>query len=240
MRGTLTERLIWNLRARLYPLWHPATVSVAGIRVRTPHLPPKIRQDVYTGNYEAQELRGIRALLTPQDRVMELGAGLGVISAYCAKRVSSEHVVTYEANPALAETLKSTHTLNGVHPCVILACIGRETTPKTFYTQPEFNGSSVIKRQEQMQSLTVPQRDLQEELEHWRPTFLIVDVEGAEVGLFEGLDFHAVRAISIEFHSKIVGLEATQGVQRALAEAGFQRVPKYSRDEKWLLTRGGQ
>ncbi len=32
---------------------------------------------------------------------MELGAGLGFLSTYCAKIMGSDNVVTYEANPAL-------------------------------------------------------------------------------------------------------------------------------------------
>lgn len=40
---------------------------------------------INTGKYEGQEIEGVLALVTPEDRVLELGAGIGVVGAIIAK-----------------------------------------------------------------------------------------------------------------------------------------------------------
>src|SRR5690606_5885843 len=42
------------------------------------------------------------------NRVVELGAGTGLLSMYCAKYLGATHVLATDGNAALMETLKST------------------------------------------------------------------------------------------------------------------------------------
>ena len=62
----------------------------------------KSMQEALWGHrYENSELEIVRSQLTSADTVMELGTGLGLISTFCTKRIPSDRVFTFEANPAL-------------------------------------------------------------------------------------------------------------------------------------------
>src|SRR5207237_906870 len=76
--------------------------TVAGVKSRLGrHMSPQGERTVSRGRYEQDECRLIEQVLSPADVVLEVGAGLGLVSAYCAKRLGSSRVFAYEANPDL-------------------------------------------------------------------------------------------------------------------------------------------
>ena len=77
---------------------------------------PQVERTVSRGRYERDELRLIGQLLSPEDVALEVGAGLGVLSAYCARRLGSSRVFAYEANPDLEACIRDTYSLNQVQP----------------------------------------------------------------------------------------------------------------------------
>jgi cyclopropane fatty-acyl-phospholipid synthase-like methyltransferase len=46
----------------------------------------RVEQALSKGSYEQEELRLIGAVLSPDDVVLEVGAGLGLVSTFCAQR----------------------------------------------------------------------------------------------------------------------------------------------------------
>src|SRR2546425_11253511 len=77
-----------------------------------PILSPQVERTVSRGRYEQDEFRLIEQVLSPGDVVLEVGAGLGLVSAYCAKRLGSSRVFAYEANPDLEACIRETYSLN--------------------------------------------------------------------------------------------------------------------------------
>jgi Met-10+ like-protein len=108
----ISNWLIYQYRISLRPI-----VSVEGVRVRVgPHMSRRVEQAISRGGYERDELRLIGMVLSPSDVVLEVGAGLGVVSAFCAKRLGSSRVFAFEANPDLEPRIRETYALNGVEP----------------------------------------------------------------------------------------------------------------------------
>lgn len=64
------------------------------------------------GRYEAGEVKLLRKILRPNDTVLELGAGVGVVSCVAAFVTTPDRVTVVEANPYLVPVIRETHRLN--------------------------------------------------------------------------------------------------------------------------------
>jgi len=76
----------------------------------------RVEKALSRGRAQRDELQLLGTLLVPDDTVLDLGAGLGLVSAYCAKRIGSERVFAYEADPDLEPCIRETYQLNDVEP----------------------------------------------------------------------------------------------------------------------------
>jgi FkbM family methyltransferase len=221
--------------ARVHLIGH---AEVAGIRISLgPHLSPHILEVIDTGEYERSELDVLRATLRPDDVVMELGTGIGVVAAYAARTVGSDRVFTYEANPALEPHIRNTFDLNGVHPRLGMCLLGRSDGTASFHVHPEFWSSSTVDRGPEARRVTVPTRSLADELCRIRPTFLVIDIEGGELDLCEFLELGGVRKMLIEVHEWAIGKEGLATVERTLARGGLLRDSVLSSERVWFLQR---
>ncbi|MCX7897676.1 MAG: FkbM family methyltransferase [Rhodocyclaceae bacterium] len=164
---------------------------------------PRIAREIFLGDYEAKEIEIIRKRLTEDDVVFEVGAGIGFLSSYCAKRVGSEKVFAYEANPALLPLIQETYARNGVSPSLTHGMLGHGDGVREFYLDDEFWASSA--HRQGGRSITVPQIDLNAELTRVRPSFLIVDIEGGEAEFFSLADLASVQKICLETHPGVLG-----------------------------------
>src|SRR4051812_27037312 len=94
LRGDLVEtaRFVIAHATKPYNLvYHGITVPVGA----TPEL-GSLRRKILRGLHEKWEIAAVQALLTPEDTVLEIGAGTGVLSAIIGKR--ARRVVSYEPN----------------------------------------------------------------------------------------------------------------------------------------------
>lgn len=204
-------------------LRQPALVEVHGVRLATEGCEPSLRNTIFKDEYERAELGIIGRTLAPDDIVLEIGAGLGLISAYCAKRLGDGgQVHCFEANPAMAPAIRRTHELNGVQPHLVIGCVSTHDGSQDFFVEESFYSSSTRQRSAQATKVTVPSHSLQRLLGEIRPTYLVIDAEGAEADLLPGVDLAVVRKISIELHPHIIGNEACTTVIGGLIAQGFQ------------------
>ena len=229
----ISNWLIYQYRISLRPI-----VSVEGVRVRVgPHMSRRVEQAISRGGYERDELRLIGMVLSPSDVVLEVGAGLGVVSAYCAKRLGSSRVFAFEANPDLEPRIRETYALNGVEPtlemCAIRATAGRVSLYRTKHLFP----SSLIQRNAGALAIEVPGKALSYVVEKIRPTLLIVDVEGAEGELFDRAQLPGVTKIMLELHERVIGEDKARQLRGALNALGFKEVPGLSSREHLVLRR---
>lgn len=219
-RGGKTEKRLKKLFHRVHrPKWQ----SVAGIELPLEHalITPPIRRDIYFGDYERKELDLIERRLERADTVMEIGAGIGFLSAYCARVLGSERVHAYEANPALLPLIEAVHSRNGVQPRVVNALLGKGDGEREFFVEPDFWASSLVRRSADARKVLIRQIDLQAELRRIAPTFLIVDVEGGEYELLREMDLAGVAKLCLEVHPDVLGNMRLSELFSALIAAGL-------------------
>lgn len=189
------------------------------------HLTPTIRRELEAGEYEQAELAVLRDLLEPDDIVMEVGTGLGFLSAWCAQIVGSERIFTFEANPALESAIRDLYALNNVSPNLEMSMLAASAGHAKFYPRREFWASSAIAGNESVGSITVPTRAFGEVRAKIGPNLLIVDIEGGELELMRHVRLDGIERVLIELHPEVIGEEGCETVAVTLAEAGYAVAP---------------
>ena len=219
-KGGKTEK---RLKKLLHRVHRPGWQEVAGIALPLKHplITPPIRRDIYFGDYERKELDVIERRLGAGDTVMEIGAGIGFLSAYCAKVVGDDHVFAYEANPALLELIGEVHARNRVRPEVIQALLGEGDGERDFFVEPDYWASSLVRRSPQARCVRIRQIDLNGELRRVAPSFLIVDVEGGEYELLRRADLSGVSKLCLEVHPDVLGDARLSELFAALVAVGL-------------------
>lgn len=161
-----------------------------------------IQEHLITGNYERQEAEGVRSLLTPTDRVLELGSGLGAITCI-AGRCASE-VLSFEANPRMVKRAEANLALNNVHNATVRSgALGHRNGRASFRVDPHFWTSALDTARADHECIEVAVHDLQEVLETFRPTVVIMDIEGGEYALLQAPAWKAysgLRSVLVELH----------------------------------------
>lgn len=187
------KKIAWHLK-------QPDWADNHGVMLPVKHalVSPGIAREIYLGDYEAKEIEIISKRLTIDDVVFEVGAGLGYLSAYCAKRTGGDRVFTYEANPELIPLIRETHARNGVTPTVTNALLAKGDGEREFHLEDDFWASSAHRAGGR--SITVRQIDLNAELARVKPSFLIVDIEGGEAEFFADAELSGVQKICVETH----------------------------------------
>ena len=158
--------------------------------------------------YEENEAKVVEQRLEPDDVVVELGGGIGFISALCAKRIGSASVHVYEANPSLKSPIEELYRLNDIAPDLHMYALGPNSGEAPFYVAEDFWSSSSLQPQpntsarskllgqvKAFEALLQPQpntsarskllvqvKAFEEEMALYprRPNFLIIDIEGGE------------------------------------------------------------
>jgi len=216
----------------------PQVVTIAGIEIPiSDRISGEALKHIYMGSYENHEVKLVKSQLQQDDIVMEVGTGLGLISSYCAQKIGSDRVFTYEANPALEADIRHAYTLNKVDPKLEICLLGEQPGEQTFYVGKEFWSSSIIKRDADFQMINVPVKSFNQEVRKINPTFLIIDIEGGEYELLKYADFHNVRKLIIELHERVIGKDKIKFVKSKLKAAGFRVVKKISYKEELFWQR---
>lgn len=219
LRGLAFE-IMYKVRTSKYGR---GPVRLAGLSLELSHaiVTPALRREVIAGTYEMPETRLIKRYLTPGDRVLELGAGMGFTELSCARIVGDHNVYSFEANPALESLIRRNYALNGLFPDLTIAMLGEGNGEETFYIARDFWASSPIAGA-QMEEITVPRRNLNATITALSPTFLLMDIEGGEVEIVKALKPGTLRTVMIECHPSIVGAEAIEAMLTRLGELGFR------------------
>lgn len=210
------KKIRWKFSA---PLW--ADNKGISLPTRHPLISPGIQKKIYFGDYEVKESDIVDKRLEADDVVMEVGAGIGYLSALCAKRIGSDRVHAYEANPAMMDVIAATHARNGVSPHCVNAMMARGSGVCTLNVEADFWASSTVVGSAAAKRVEVPQIDLNEEFDRIRPTFLIIDIEGGEIDFFNYATLDGLRKICVETHPGMIPNEAINEMFAGLIAKGF-------------------
>ncbi|WP_299349479.1 FkbM family methyltransferase [uncultured Shimia sp.] len=195
------------------------------------------------GKYERKELEAGTALLREDDRIIEMGAGLGVVGGYLAYSKPTVELWSFEANPNLIPHIEEIYGLNDLGPRARVSnnvVLTEDDLPETirFHIYGCYLGSSLFDRPDKPRpSVEVPTFAWSEICESYKPTFLLMDIEGGELDFLENADLSGLRTVVIEFHPDRYGIDGMKRCKRILRGAGFEPNKELSTRTVWGAVR---
>ena len=213
-----------NLKLHWRRLTDAQEVVLDGVRISTAAntLPRFVRSALFKESYEFHERQLVREKLSPGDRVLEIGCGVGFISLLCAKRCGAENVLSYEANPLLEQIIRGNYALNGLTPNLRMRAITTNAEPITFYRSDNIVSSSTKDRGAHAETMIVESDRLDDVVASHRPNVVIMDVEGAEIELLSTSELEGVKHIIVEVHPHITGEASIQEMVEKTNRLGFK------------------
>ncbi len=214
-----------------------------GVRVpASEFIDPGQARRIGRAKYEGQEIAGALHVVGPQDRVLEVGAGLGIVGAVIAHNCRPERMISFEANPALLPQINRLYRLNDLESVIearnaVLISAPDRPDSLPFHIHPSFRSSSLIAQEDSIQAVQVPTEGFAEVCADLRPTVLISDIEGGELDLLRHADLSGFRAVVIEFHGRAYGASGRRECQALLNAAGLAPLPDHSTQRIWTCLR---
>ncbi|WP_432816812.1 FkbM family methyltransferase [Sulfitobacter sp. JB4-11] len=220
----------------------PAAVC-HGVKVPdSPMVTPERANRINLARYEGQEIAGALEVVQEGDHVLELGAGLGIVGAVAAKNGKPAKVMSFEANPNLIPHINALYKMNRLgktievrNEVLISAPDAPETMP--FHIRNSYLGSSLIEAENRRTTrVDVNVAKYADVHRDFKPTVLLMDIEGGELDFLRHANLDGVRAIVIEFHPNAYGKEGMRECKSILARAGFSQVRGHCTRHIWTCT----
>lgn len=188
----------------------------------------EILMGIESDNYELPEITGLHRVLRDGDRVLELGAGLGVVTAVTARAVAPNGtVLAFEANPQLIPATRDflvQHNVSNVEVRhAVLVPNAEQSATREFHVARVFAVSSLMdsKKFGRWKTISVPTEGIGQVIERFRPNVLVCDIEGGEAELIPALDASGLRAVVIEMHPKRLSESEIAGLRAILEGQGL-------------------
>lgn len=185
--------------------------------------------------YEARELKMVRQFVRPDDRVLELGGCLGVVSCVTNRRLRAPaHHVVVEPTPAGVMAMRRNREINRasfqIESCAVSGDAGGKfvldsanITGGRLQTSPQEPGGIPVKSLRQLWQ------------QHGPFDVLICDIEGGELEVFEqSADlFRSLRLVIVELHDFLISDAGVRRCQAVMREAGLELVAEDKGVEAW-------
>lgn len=200
------------------------------VPVTADEVSPIIWQALVSGSYEAKEARSIKKAVKANDRVLELGSGIGIITSLIAQ-INGVSVWAFEANPATAALAQRVIEANKHHNVVLTQGIlsAGESRAFRFFVRKDLWMSSMDENQGPYENhMTITSTNIDRFIEQHDINVLVMDIEGAERDLLQNATLSGVERIFLELHDHLYGLSGIRDITHALAEKGFAYDPRGS------------
>lgn len=191
-----------------------------------PEFGGKIASLLKMGDYELLDLELFETYLVRDERVLEIGGGVGMTAAFCALCTRSQvHVV--EANPTLTKYIRRQFEINGLAHLLSIeeTCVSNSQPDSSvpLYIHAELWLSTLLPKPDRTyKRVMVPTKSIQSILAKHPFEVLAVDIEGGEVDLFKAKLPACVKKIFVEIHSPDIGEAAFCQVITMIQEQKFQ------------------
>jgi FkbM family methyltransferase len=191
---------------------------------------PFARDGLSRGVHENRERVAVLQHLRSTDRVLELGAAVGVVTMTAAAIVGASAVVAFDANPAMVSAARDNFARNGLEQIrtefAALANRSRFQPGATarLHVGREFWSSRLEAGPQQddlVSTVEAPIRCLEDEIHRHQANVIVCDIEGGEVALFDGADLAGIRLVVMETHYFHAGVAATDAMIRDFILQGF-------------------
>ena len=192
--STRARRVVWRALTAIDPARVHTFHLPGGNRLQYP-LATAVGADLFAGGFEPAEVAFVGSHLKPGDVILDVGANAGLYTILAARIVGPHgHVFAFEPDDRAVALLRRNIALNGLtNVTVIEAAVSNETGQRNFAAASDIAMSSLAathRDDQQIQSWrTVDTLRLDDALGKYgieRPTFLKIDVEGAEQLVVEG------------------------------------------------------
>jgi FkbM family methyltransferase len=195
-----------------------------------PHLGPTMIQNMIDETYERREVLCALGVITSEDRVVEMGAGAGVVGAIVAKNCSPAKMVSFEANHHLIDHITALYRHNKLSGKIEVRnqiVLSQENPPESvdFFIRGNFLGSGmeITKGEDRATQVSVPVASWADVKDEVSPTVLLMDIEGAERDFFRDADLTGIREIIVELHRHIYHRPGMKEIRQSLGEKGFSQ-----------------
>jgi FkbM family methyltransferase len=190
---------------------------------------------IVNGQYESGEIAIIKKTLSKEDKVLEIGSGLGFVTSFCSLIAGSDQVITYEANPSNAESAMRVFDKNQVSPEIRIALLGETNGVVLFpVNRTKRLASTILDPTEEVVEIAV--ESLNGLICQWKPTFLIMDIEGAEYDIFRIIQPLTIKKIQFELHPEILGESKCSEIFKQLDIMGFHKDEKISQHPNYYFS----
>jgi len=204
-----------------------------------------IRNSMEGGRYEGYETVAVKQHIEVDDRVLELGSGVGYIAMQVASRIGGENLLTVEANPKMVPVVEKNLAANLIEGVTVInaAVVPDSFTGDhvTFHMTAAFWASSIdptmVKKWKSTKSIDVPAVKIGELMQEHEPTVVIMDIEGGEQGLFDSPWPDHVRLLVIELHPQVYPDTVIKQIFDQMSATGFTYCPKGSRGKVVVFKR---
>ena len=203
-------------------------VTYHGVEVlAAPHLSRRMIESMALGRYERREVACGLAAIPEGSRILELGAGSGVVGAVLARNTKPAAILSIEANPFLIDHITRLYAHNGLSETISVRHAVVLTDPAApeameFFVQNNFLGSGLVSRKpEKATQVTVPVLGYAALKAGFPHDVIMMDIEGGELDFLRHADLTGVHTFIAEVHKDIYGRQGVQEVRSLMGKAGF-------------------
>ena len=223
----------------------PHVAECLGVKVpASPFLTATRIARIQEARYEGAEIAGALHVVGPGDRVLELGAGLGIVGAVTQLNARPAAMISFEANPNMIPHIEALYALNRIKSKITLhnkVLLSAKDAPEKveFYLRNSFLGSSLNDTAaRETTPVTIPTSRYEPLRKRFKPTVLLMDIEGGELAFLRHANLEGLRAIVLEFHPDHYGNAGMRACKDILRAAGFHKVNEVSSRLVWTCLRG--
>lgn len=207
-------------------------LCIHGVRIplSADEVSPNIWKALKLGHYEAKEARLVPLVVREGDRVLELGAGVGVITSIMAS-IPGVTIWSYDANPYTLDLAKRVGQANDLNNVVFNQGLVTAGQPDChpFYIREDFWMSSLIEEQgPYSEVIEIPSLDVDALIQAHGINVLVMDIEGAERQLLGASLLTGIDRVFLELHDHLYGLAGVQDVFHAMLARNFSYDPRCS------------
>lgn len=183
-------------------------------------MPKQMAHRLNRGDYETPERDAVKRHLRRGDRVVEIGACIGVVSLTAARIAGAENVHAFEPNAAAARIARENFRLNAmpVHLEQKAVAAARGTAALKV-SGSEWLGAHLMEASDSGAGDGIEVEPIADVVDRIRPTALIIDAEGKEAEILTSCPLQGIRIIIVEMHAGRG--EALAAVREHLSAKGF-------------------
>lgn len=216
-------------------------IAVHGLSLplRRHEVSPVIWEALSNGTYEQKESHLNPRIARPNDRILELGCGLGIVSTLVS-RVPGVHIKAFDANPANIPLARRVAAANNAENIVFAHGLLTSGEPRSlpFYIREDMWMSSLIEEQgPYLDKIGIVTQDIDRYLVENPTDLIMMDIEGGELPLLTGAALPGVQRVLFEIHDHLYSLSDLGRIFSALIAQGFSYDPRSSSGALVLLTR---